>query len=242
MTHSRQGFFLVRLWSPVERDVVKGSVSHKVVVWLVEDHEDARRMVVRALNRASEMACPHAFASCEEALETLRRETPPDVMLLDVRLPGMNGIEGIGRIKSIAPSTHILMLTVYDDHEKVFNAICAGASGYLLKSDDHDAIIAAIRDVIQGGAPMNPRVARMVLNMFTKMAAPQKAEYGLSERETEILELMVRGLIKKEIADQLSLSYHTVDNHLRSIYTKLHVHTRTGAVAKAVSERLFPFT
>jgi DNA-binding NarL/FixJ family response regulator len=211
-------------------------------VWLVEDHDDARRAVIRAINRAPDLSCSNAFASCEEALEKLRDEARPDVMLLDVRLPGMNGIEGISRIKAVAPSVHILMLTVYDDHEKVFSAICAGASGYLLKTDDQDAIISAIKNVIEGGAPMNPRVAKMVLNKFAKMAAPQRVEYGLSEREREILELMVKGLIKKEIADHLGLSYHTVDNHLRSIYTKLHVHTRTGAVAKAVSERLLGFS
>jgi DNA-binding NarL/FixJ family response regulator len=216
-------------------------VSQKIAVWLVEDHEDARRAVMRAINRAPDLSCPCAFASCEEALESLRHQTPPRVMLLDVRLPGMDGIEGISRIKALAPEVHVLMLTVYDDHEKVFRAICAGASGYLLKSDDQDAIIAAIKNVINGGAPMNPRVAKLVLNMFAKMAAPQKAEYGLSEREREILELMVNGLIKKEIADRLGLSYHTVDNHLRNIYHKLHVHTRTGAVAKAVREHLFGF-
>ena len=207
----------------------------------MEDHEDARRAVMRALKRAPDLSCPCAFASCEEALENLRRQPPPQVILLDVRLPGMNGIEGISHIKAIAPEVHVLMLTVYDDHEKVFRAICAGASGYLLKTDDHDAIIAAIKNVIEGGAPMNPRVAKLVLNMFAKMGAPQKAEYGLSEREREVLELMVKGLIKKEIADHLGLSYHTVDNHLRSVYTKLHVHTRTGAVAKAIGERLFSF-
>lgn len=218
---------------------VKSATGQKISVWLVEDHEDARRVVTRAINRSHDIACPCAFASCEEALDTLRRQAPPQVVLLDVRLPGMNGIEGIRRIKALAPEVHVLMLTVYDDHEKVFSAICAGASGYLLKTDDPEAVVAAIKNVIVGGAPMNPRVAKLVLGMFAKLAAPQRAEYGLSEREREILELMVKGLIKKEIADHLGLSYHTVDNHLRNIYTKLHVHTRTGAVAKAVSERLF---
>lgn len=220
---------------------MKCPASQKIEVWLVEDHDDARRAVIRAINRAPDLSCSCAFASCEEALEKLKGDAPPQVVLLDVRLPGMDGIEGIRHIKAVAPAVHVLMLTVYDDHEKVFSAICAGASGYLLKTDDQDAIIGAIKNVIEGGAPMNPRVAKLVLNMFAKMAAPQKTEYGLSEREREILELMVKGLIKKEIAEQLKLSYHTVDNHLRSIYTKLHVHTRTGAVAKAVSERLLSF-
>ncbi|MGN6386473.1 MAG: response regulator transcription factor [Verrucomicrobiota bacterium] len=241
MTRLRHRFFLERASGLKEVRRVKSPASQKIEVWVVEDHDDARRAVIRAINRAPDLSCSCGFATCEEALDTLRHQAPPQVVLLDVRLPGMDGIEGIRRIKAVAPEVHVLMLTVYDDHEKVFSAICAGASGYLLKTDDHDAIINAIKNVIGGGAPMNPRVARLVLNMFAKIAAPKKTEYGLSEREREILELMVKGLIKKEIADQLKLSYHTVDNHLRSIYTKLHVHTRTGAVAKAVSERLLSF-
>lgn len=207
-------------------------------VWLVEDHEDCRRMVARVINRTTAMRCEHSFSTCEEALSALRSGPAPDVVLLDVGLPRMNGIQGIREIKARAPSTHVVMLTVYDDHEKVFNAICAGASGYLLKTADDQAIVNAILEVLSGGAPMNPRVARMVLGMFTRLTEPARRDYGLSARETQILELMSRGLIKKEIADRLDLSYHTVDNHLRSIYSKLHVHTRGGAVAKALTEKL----
>lgn len=196
-------------------------------------------MVARVINHAPSMLCPHAFATCEEALTVLGREPAPDVVLLDVGLPGMNGIEGIKQIKIRAPATHVIMLTVFDDHEKVFAAICAGASGYLLKTDDGGAITRAIQEVLNGGAPMNARVARLVLGMFTRLAAPSQHDYGLSPRETEILDLMVKGFIKKEIADQLGLSFHTVDNHLRSIYGKLQVHTCSGAVAKALKERLF---
>ena len=130
------------------------------------------------------------------------------------------------------------MLTVFDDQEKVFNAICAGASGYLLKTADEDAVPAPIQEVLEGGAPINPRVARLVLNMFASRSAPPAQNYGLSDREREVLELMVQGLVKKEVADRLHVSYHTVDNHFRSIYTKLQVHTRGSAVARAVSERL----
>jgi DNA-binding NarL/FixJ family response regulator len=220
--------------------LVKTAAAHPIVqVWLVEDHEDCRRMVARAINRTTALRCSHAFATCEQALSALEREAAPDVILLDVGLPGMNGIQGIREIKSRAPSVHVLMLTVYDDHQKVFDAICAGASGYLLKTDDDEAIVHAIQEVLSGGAPMNPRVARLVLNMFTRLAVPPKHDYGLSARETAILELIVKGLLKKEIADRLALSYHTVDNHLRSIYQKLHVHSRSGAVARALNERLF---
>ena len=160
------------------------------------------------------------------------------MILSDVALPGMNGIAGIRQIKACAPGIHVIMLTVYDEHEKVLN-ICVGASGYLLKNSSEETITAAIQEVLRGGAPMNPRVARLVLDMFTRMAPAPAKDYGLSEREKQILELMVKGMIKKEIADQLSISYHTVDNHLRNIYGKLHVNTRGGAVAKAVREKLF---
>jgi len=206
------------------------------VVWLIEDHADSRRVLARVLNRSGNLLCPCAFATCEEALAALGTNPPPDVVLLDIGLPGMNGIEGIPRIKALAPATHIIILTVFDDQEKVFNAICAGASGYLLKNTDEDAIVNAVREVLEGGSPINPRVARLVLKMFASRAAPSKHEYGLSSREREVLELMVQGLIKKEIADRLQLSYHTVDNHIRSIYGKPQFHTRGGAVAKAVSE------
>ena len=212
------------------------------IVWLIEDHADSRRILARVLNRSGNLQCPHAFATCEEALAALGAHPPPEVILLDIGLPGMTGIEGIPRLKALAPATHIIILTVFDDQEKVFNAICAGASGYLLKNTDEEAIVSAVREVMEGGSPINPRVARLVLKMFASRAAPAKHEYGLSSREREVLELMVQGLIKKEIADRLQLSYHTVDNHLRSIYGKLQVHTRGGAVAKAVSERILSST
>ena len=207
-------------------------------VWLIEDHDDCRRTVARVINQIPGMTCPQAFATCEEALALLAQAPHPQVVLLDVGLPGMNGIEGIKRIKALAPSTHVIMLTVYDDHDKVFAALCAGASGYLLKNSPEQSITDAIEEVLRGGAPINPRVARRVLDMFANLAPSPKNDYGLSAREKEILELVVHGFIKKEIADKLSLSYYTVDNHLRSIYHKLHVHTRGAVVAKALQEGL----
>ncbi|MDB6027570.1 MAG: response regulator receiver [Verrucomicrobiales bacterium] len=212
--------------------------SEKIEIWLIEDNDVFRSTVARLINLAAGLHCPRAFSSCEETLAALKKGSAPQIIISDVGLPGMNGIEGIKKIKDLSPTTHVLMLTVYEDHQKVFDAICAGASGYLLKNSLEKTLTTAIHDVLQGGAPMNPRVARLVLDKFTRLShAPQK-DYGLSEREKEVLELMSQGMIMKQIADQLSVSYHTINNHLRNIYGKLHVHTRSGAVAKALRENL----
>jgi DNA-binding NarL/FixJ family response regulator len=209
-----------------------------IQIWLVEDNDAYRDALARVINGSSGLRCARSFSSCEAALHELLPVSAPQVILLDVGLPGMSGIEGIKHLKTAAPAMHVIMLTMFDDHDKVFQSICAGASGYLLKTSPQAEITDGIREVLEGGAPMNARIARSVLDMFAKLAAP-KGDYGLTAREGEVLELMVRGLIKKEIADRLSLSYHTIDSHLRNIYQKLHVHTRTGAVAKAIKERLF---
>jgi DNA-binding NarL/FixJ family response regulator len=208
------------------------------VVWLVEDNTAFRASVTRVLNQLAGLSCPKNFASCEDALEEIGKGKAPDVILLDVGLPGMDGLTGIVRFKALAPQVHIIMLTVFDDHQKIFKAICAGASGYLLKGAQPEKIAEAIHEVLNGGAPMNSRIARTVLEMFARMAGPAR-DYGLTAREKEILELLVKGLTKKEIASHANVSYHTIDSHLRNIYTKLQVNTRTGAVAKALQENLF---
>jgi DNA-binding NarL/FixJ family response regulator len=214
------------------------AVSNGRKIWLVEDNASYRNALARVVNHQPGMTCEQTFSSCEDALAGLGPEKAPDVILLDVRLPGMSGIDGIKRFRDAAPNVRILILTMFDDHEKVFKAICAGASGYLLKSSPQEKIAEAIGEALQGGCPMNAQVARLVLERFTALAPPSE-DYGLTDREREVLELMVNGLIKKEIADKLSLSYHTIDSHLRNIYQKLHVNTRAGAVVKAVREHLF---
>ncbi|RBP42553.1 LuxR family two component transcriptional regulator [Roseimicrobium gellanilyticum] len=208
-------------------------------IWVVEDHVPFRRTLAKVLNAEAALHCSAAFDSCERALEALAdsKAEQPDVILLDVGLPGMSGLEGIRLFRERSPHTLVIILTVFEDDEKIFQAICAGASGYLLKTAGADAIVQAIHDALAGGSPMNPRIARRVLEMFSRLA-PKKADYGLSEREKEILQHMVKGLIKKEIADRLQLSVHTVDTYLRRIYEKLEVNTRTGAVAKALKEGL----
>jgi DNA-binding NarL/FixJ family response regulator len=206
-------------------------------LWIVEDHAAFRRTLVRVLNSEPDLQCPRDFDSCEKALAALTRDDAPDLILLDVGLPGMSGLDGIRLFKERAPKSLIVILTVFEDDDKVFQAICAGAVGYLLKTSSVADITQAVRDALAGGSPMNPRIARRVLDMFSKLA-PKQSNYGLSEREKEILQLMTTGLIKKEIADRLTLSIHTVDTYLRRIYEKLEVNTRTGAVAKALKEGL----
>ena len=206
-------------------------------LWIVEDHAAFRRTLVRVLNAEPDLQCSRDFDSCEKLFMALGKPDAPDLILLDVGLPGMSGLDGIRLIKERAPKALVVILTVFEDDDKVFQAICAGAAGYLLKTSSGTDITQAVRDALAGGSPMNPRIARRVLDMFSKLA-PKQNDYGLSEREKEILLLMTTGLIKKEIADKLTLSVHTVDTYLRRIYEKLAVNTRTGAVAKALKEGL----
>jgi len=216
----------------------RAGAGHPITVWLVEDNHTFRKTVARVLGEVKGVECSQHFANAEDALDALLGGAVPDVVLLDVELPGQSGIEAVSQIKAISPATRVVMLTVFEDHEKVFKAICAGASGYLLKTSPVERIVESVHEALDGGAPMTPRVAKSVLDMFARLSRP-KQDYGLTRQEQRILELMAQGLIKKEIADRLALSYHTVDTHLRNIYTKLHVHTRTGAVAKALQEKLF---
>lgn len=206
-------------------------------IWIIEDHAAFRRTLVCVLNIEAGLQCASDFDSCEKALVALARDDAPSLILLDVGLPGMSGLDAIRLIKERAPKTLVVILTVFEDDDKVFQAICAGACGYLLKTSSVSEITQAVRDALAGGSPMTSRIARRVLDMFTKFA-PKHSDYGLSEREKEILQLMTTGLIKKEIADRLTLSIHTVDTYLRRIYEKLEVNTRTGAVAKALKEGL----
>ncbi len=206
-------------------------------LWIVEDHDAFRRTLVRVLNAETGLHCTRDFDSCEKLLVALAQDDAPHLILLDVGLPGMSGLDGIRLIKERAPKTLMVILTVFEDDDKVFKSICAGASGYLLKTRSVTEITQAVHDALAGGSPMTPRIARRVLEMFSKLA-PKHSDYGLSDREKEILQLMTTGLIKKEIADRLTLSVHTVDTYLRRIYEKLEVNTRTGAVAKALKEGL----
>jgi len=213
-----------------------GPPEDYIDVWLVEDNERYRvTMQELVAEHPGYRAVP--FESCEEVLDALDHQHVPQVVLMDIELPGMNGIEGVRRLRSRAPSAQIIMLTVHEGNDSVFEAICAGANGYLLKSASADEVLQSIGLVLHGGAPIDGNVARKMLSMFQRIATPS-GEYGLSARETEILELLVQGFTKKQISDRLFLSFNTIDTHIRNIYGKLHVHSRSDAVTKAVRERL----
>lgn len=217
----------------------EASRTDPYTVWLVEDEASFREMVSRVLNRVAGFKCTGQFASAEHALDTLRRGEVPDVVLLDVQLPGQNGLEAVREIRHISPSTRVVMLTVFQDDEKIFKAICGGACGYLLKTAPANAIVQSLREALAGGAPMTPKVAQSVLKMFAKFGGgKENTEYGLTPREKEVVQLMADGLVTKQIADRLKLSYRTADTHLKNIYTKLHVHTRGEAINKVLKEGL----
>lgn len=212
-----------------------------IAVWLIEDDALFRDTVATVLGAAEGMECTGRFVTCEEALDALsaddRRDDQdllPDVILLDIGLPGMGGLEGIPRLRAAAPHAEIVILTVHEDSDRVFDAISRGASGYVLKPSTAEGIVRAVRAAHRGESPITPRIARRILDRF-KGTPP---EYGLSDREREVLELMVTGMTKRAMAEALSLSVHTIDQHVRHIYTKLDVNTRGLAVAKAVGEGL----
>ncbi|MDD1749682.1 MAG: response regulator transcription factor [Methanothrix sp.] len=206
-------------------------------VWVVEDNDEFRRELARLLNSSDVFHCEHSFNACEPALNLLRTGALPDLILMDIGLPGMSGIEGIRRAKEISPSVKVVMLTVFEDTDNIVRAIAAGASGYLHKGTPIGPTLESLKSILAGGAPMSPQIARKMLEVFAEQTTPS-ADYDLTPREREILKLLIDGLTKKEIADKLFLSFHTIDNHLRNIYVKLRVQSRSSAVSKALKERL----
>ncbi len=215
------------------------SSTTQIRIWLIEDNEVFRRNVQRVINGLEEMVCDGSYDSAESTFAALQNNPAPDVILLDVQLPGIDGIAALSKFKEIIPDTRVIILTVFDDAAKIFRAVCAGASGYVLKASGTDKIGESIRQVMRGGAPMTPEVAKKVLDAFANsdlMPGTEGGDDGLTAREQEILRLLAEGLLKKEIADALSISVNTVSTHLRRVYDKLHVNTNTGAVAKALRE------
>ncbi len=204
-----------------------------ISVSIVEDDRRVRESLCILVNGAENTRCISSHATGEEALEIVPQKNP-DVLLMDINLPGMSGIECVRKLKLQMPKLQVLMLTMYEDDEKVFQSLVAGASGYLVKRTSPAELLKAIEEVHRGSSPMSGKIARTVVEYFQKLksenAAPQ-VEY-LSKREEEILNLLAKGYRYKEIADALSIGYETVRSHLKNIYDKLHVHSRTEAVVK----------
>jgi DNA-binding NarL/FixJ family response regulator len=202
-----------------------------VTVSVVEDDLHARQILGAWLGAAEGFECLSTYATAEQALTQLPREKP-NVVLMDINLPKMTGIECVRRLKPVLPDTQFIMLTVYEDSDHIFNALSAGASGYLLKQLPCDELLASLKEVHQGGSPMTGSVARKVVQHFQPSPNPASDHAALSPREREVLELLARGYLYKEIADALKVSVPTVNAHIRHIYEKMHVRSRGQAVAQ----------
>ena len=200
-------------------------------VSVVEDDTWVRENLVREIGEYAGFECSGSYATGEAAIEAIP-DGPPEVVVLDINLPGMDGIECLRRLRNSCPKLHFLMLTSYEESEKIFQSLRAGASGYLLKRADTAEVIDAIRQVHEGGAPMSSTIARQVVRHFNQQGHRDAELPRLSPREREVLELMTRGASYKEIADQLDLGIETIRMYVKHIYTKLHVHSRGEAVAK----------
>ena len=213
--------------------------EHMIKVALVEDQAAMRRNLELMLRRASGVKCVCACSSAEEALAEIPRHRP-DVILMDINLPGASGIECTARLKQILPNVQVIMLTVYRDTASIFNALKAGACGYLLKRAAPAEVLEAITSIRSGGAPMTSEIARKIVTAFQTPTSNPTDAVALTEREIEILELLSQGRVSKEIADQLSISYNTVRVHTTHIYEKLHVRSRSEALLKFMADKSVP--
>ena len=205
-------------------------------VALVEDDSQVRSGLQLLIDSSSTCSCVGAFGSAEEALSRLP-QLEVDVILMDINLPGMNGIDCIRELKQRQSRVQIMMLTVFEDHDRIFQSLSAGATGYLLKQTPPDKLLAAIAELRQGGAPMSMQIARRVVEVFQQPSPQEKAAAVLSAREKEIIGFLAKGYLYKEIASQLRISVETVRTHIHNIYEKLHVRTRTEAVMKLYGRR-----
>jgi DNA-binding NarL/FixJ family response regulator len=201
-----------------------------ITLSLIEDQREMRESLVECLGHAPGLRCVGAHATAEDGLREIPRENP-DVVLMDINLPGMNGIQCVARLKEQMPKIQVLMLTTYDDGDLIFDSLRAGANGYLLKNMPQQELVQAVQQVQAGGAPMSLQIARKVINHFHK-AKPASELEQLTARELEILRLLAKGHMYKEIADHLAISMSTVRTHISAVYEKLHVHSRTEAAMK----------
>jgi DNA-binding NarL/FixJ family response regulator len=219
--------------SPVE-DQMNPEVIKVVIVEDVRALRDGFSMLI---NGTPGFRCTGAFRSMEEALEKIVNEVP-DITLADIGLPGMNGIEGVRILKEKYPAMTLLMLTVYDDNDRIFDALCAGACGYLLKKTPPAKLLESLKEAFGGGSPMSPEIARRVVTLFRDIRPPEKADYQLTPHELRLLKLLVEGHNYKTAAVELKVSYNTICFHIKNIYDKLQVHSKSEAVSKALRNRL----
>ena len=204
---------------------------------IIEDIGQIRDGLTTLINFTEGFKCTGSYRSVEEAIQKIRSDVP-DVLLSDIGLPGMSGIEGVKVLKEKYPQMLILMLTVYDDDERIFEALCAGASGYLLKRTQPSKLIENMREAVSGGAPMSPEVASKVVKLFREFSPPERADYDLTPHETRLLKLLTDGHNYTTAAKKLGVSYNTIKFHVRNIFDKLQVHSKSDAVIKALRDRL----
>ena len=202
-----------------------------ITVSIVEDNDQLRTTLARMLSRSDGFQCVSHYSTAEAALKELPA-IKPEVVLMDINLPGINGVECVRQLKQVIPEIQVIMLTVYEDTENIFAALAAGAAGYLLKRTKTPELLEAIREVHRGGSPMTTHIARKVTQSFQRAGPSTQPAENLSQREQEVLDCLSHGLIYKEIAEKLGISYETVHTYIRRIYEKLQVRTRTEAVAK----------
>lgn len=205
-----------------------------IEIGIVEDNIKIRNLIQKFLDMQEKMSCKIAVDSVEEMLEHLKDNESPDVLLMDIQLPGMSGIEGISIIKKKYPDIEIIMLTIYHDSHKIFNSLVAGASGYLLKHTSLPEIKESIENLVEGGAPMSPQIARKVIEHFKKPEPQKNPDSDLTSREQDIVNGLVDGLSYKLIADRFDISIDTVRAHIRNIYKKLHVNSKAEVIAKSL--------
>jgi DNA-binding NarL/FixJ family response regulator len=212
-------------------------VAREIKVAIIEDERRIREGLSTLIGGTQGYACIASFRSMEEALAA-SWQTPPDVVLVDIGLPGMSGIEGLGLLRQKFPAVALLILSVYEDDDRIFNALCAGASGYLLKKTPPARLLESLREVLEGGAPMSPDIARRVLKIFRDIRPPERSDYDLTPHELRLLKLLVEGHNYSSAAAELGVSFSTISFHMQHIYTKLQVHSKSEAVAKALRQRL----
>lgn len=213
-------------------------LEHETIkVAIIEDRREIRDGLAMLINGTQGFKCTGAYRSMEDALPRIGTDLP-DVALCDIGLPGMSGIEGMRILKEKFPALLLLMLTIYDDDERIFDALCAGACGYLLKKTPPAKLLEGLREAVDGGSPMSPEVARRVIALFRDIRPPERADYELTPHETRLLKLLVEGHNYKTAALELNVSINTISFHMRHIYEKLQVHSKSEAVAKALRDRL----